>query len=290
MVALSFCTDPSLRLDRYACYRASIYGQLGVQLFFVISGFCIASAAVRASERSNGTLSFVQARLRRIYPPYFIATFFAIGISMLAGFLVKHHLIAQSALSHSSPLHHSLKYFLASALLLQVRVPRQALLDRYAHVISDGVYSRALEHANVVAARGWTAGVGALIQPQIPCRGRLRNSVARGGLHVGNVKRPMNRVVGNLQEERIIRVAIDKAYRASCDLVGEVARNVDWCRILVEIRCPITHLVCVITDRTAHKTEEFVKAMCIRTEFRFEAKMPFANEPSRVAILLQERW
>jgi len=45
-------------------------GDLGVSLFFVISGFCIHLTA--ASGRQFTALQFWKRRLRRLYPPYFI--------------------------------------------------------------------------------------------------------------------------------------------------------------------------------------------------------------------------
>jgi len=52
------------------------YGYLGVPLFFVISGYCIAACADahRRSDRSGR--SFVWRRIRRIYPPYWASLLF----------------------------------------------------------------------------------------------------------------------------------------------------------------------------------------------------------------------
>ena len=46
---------------------------LGVPLFFVISGYCIAASAVGHRRRGASTYSFVSKRLLRIYPPYWAA-------------------------------------------------------------------------------------------------------------------------------------------------------------------------------------------------------------------------
>jgi len=48
-------------------HRALKWGWVGVSVFFVISGFCIASAA---SRNEGGVISFWFRRLARIYPPY----------------------------------------------------------------------------------------------------------------------------------------------------------------------------------------------------------------------------
>lgn len=54
-------------------FRLAGYGWLGVQVFFVVSGFCIANAAVISLARDPGVGSFFMARLRRIFPPYWCA-------------------------------------------------------------------------------------------------------------------------------------------------------------------------------------------------------------------------
>ena len=46
------------------------HGYLGVQLFFVISGYCITAALYNAIERMNSFQYFLVRRLRRIFPPY----------------------------------------------------------------------------------------------------------------------------------------------------------------------------------------------------------------------------
>ncbi len=49
------------------------YGNLGVNVFFVISGYCIAAAAGAALRREHSALAFAKARLRRIFPTYWAA-------------------------------------------------------------------------------------------------------------------------------------------------------------------------------------------------------------------------
>jgi peptidoglycan/LPS O-acetylase OafA/YrhL len=52
---------------------------LGVQLFFVISGYCIACAGDRAMERGGGAGEFMRRRVRRIGPPYLASVGFALA-------------------------------------------------------------------------------------------------------------------------------------------------------------------------------------------------------------------
>jgi peptidoglycan/LPS O-acetylase OafA/YrhL len=49
---------------------AVYHGWLGVQLFFVISGYCMAAATDGAIGRGASVGSFMRRRVRRIYPPY----------------------------------------------------------------------------------------------------------------------------------------------------------------------------------------------------------------------------
>jgi exopolysaccharide production protein ExoZ len=55
-----------------------LYGALGVQFFFVISGYCIAGAAVQQLLDFGEAWPFVRARLRRIWPGYLASLFFAL--------------------------------------------------------------------------------------------------------------------------------------------------------------------------------------------------------------------
>jgi peptidoglycan/LPS O-acetylase OafA/YrhL len=52
------------------------YGQYGVHLFLILSGFCIHMGWARRQLRGQDTVAFVDfwsRRLRRLYPPYFVA-------------------------------------------------------------------------------------------------------------------------------------------------------------------------------------------------------------------------
>ena len=51
-------------------------GQPAVMVFFVISGYCIASAADACQRRGFGFLQFMWRRVRRIYPPYLLSLVF----------------------------------------------------------------------------------------------------------------------------------------------------------------------------------------------------------------------
>ena len=53
--------------------RLASYGHLGVPLFFVISGYCIAAAADAARRRPRPAGTYFWRRFRRIYPPLWAA-------------------------------------------------------------------------------------------------------------------------------------------------------------------------------------------------------------------------
>ena len=69
------------------------HGWLGVQVFFVISGYCITERAAR-EYRENGTATrFMADRLLRIYPPFWVALAFALLLNT-ASALVRHQPVA----------------------------------------------------------------------------------------------------------------------------------------------------------------------------------------------------
>lgn len=51
-------------------WGAAAVGDLGVPVFFVISGFCILSAAQNSRTKNQPALAFLKRRLLRIYPPF----------------------------------------------------------------------------------------------------------------------------------------------------------------------------------------------------------------------------
>ncbi|MCU1277969.1 MAG: putative acyltransferase, partial [bacterium] len=61
------------------------YFYLFVQLFFVISGYCLAAATDRAVDTGMTAGGFMRRRLRRIGPPYLASVVFAIACDFLRG-------------------------------------------------------------------------------------------------------------------------------------------------------------------------------------------------------------
>ncbi len=114
-ILIVFLWHSSLRCDRYvqhlglgSLYHFFPHGEIGVDLFFLVSGVVIAEPLLRRGVRPNFG-EFYRKRFRRIYPPYFV--------SLLLCFLflaLSHHAPegARSFAASSIPLGAS---FLASA-------------------------------------------------------------------------------------------------------------------------------------------------------------------------------
>ncbi|MCW3058853.1 MAG: putative acyltransferase [Capsulimonas sp.] len=100
-------------------YAVSLYGFLGVQMFFVISGYCIVQAAASAMRKDSPFKTFVRARVRRIYPPYIVAAILSILLSAAAGYLVAKGVFKGSSLASADVLHQGPLYFFAQATLTQ---------------------------------------------------------------------------------------------------------------------------------------------------------------------------
>lgn len=58
---------------RWAIWYAVRRMDLGVPIFFVISGYCIAASAEASVDRDDSPWTFLRRRIWRIYPPYWIA-------------------------------------------------------------------------------------------------------------------------------------------------------------------------------------------------------------------------
>ncbi len=101
-------------------YRISAFGQLGVQMFFVISGYCIAAAAGSALQRDHGPVAFARARLRRIFPTYWAAMWLTAALSLAASFAVSAHFVHSSVLADLNLTTRSPQYYLANVTLTAI--------------------------------------------------------------------------------------------------------------------------------------------------------------------------
>ncbi|HEY5349943.1 MAG TPA: acyltransferase, partial [Candidatus Lustribacter sp.] len=69
-------------------YHAVIEGAHGVDLFFVLSGFCLAYPTLRKFRDGNATsfrlVDFATKRLVRIVPPFYLATLVLLAVALIA--------------------------------------------------------------------------------------------------------------------------------------------------------------------------------------------------------------
>ena len=98
-------------------YAFSICGQLGVMIFFVISGYCITGAAYGALVSGKSLARYSYERVRRIYPPYFAALILTAASIWFIGFAANHHLIGE--VNHPLALPHDARYWIGNIFLLQ---------------------------------------------------------------------------------------------------------------------------------------------------------------------------
>lgn len=60
---------------------------LGVQIFFVVSGYCIAATADSVRRKPGHTVEYFRRRVRRIFPPYWAALLLALALPALVAAL-----------------------------------------------------------------------------------------------------------------------------------------------------------------------------------------------------------
>jgi len=118
-VSANFVGDnPSF--GREPLYSFSLRGQLGVILFFAVSGYCITAAAYNALASGKTVRRYAFERVRRIYPPYLAALLLGVLVTVLVGYAAAHHWIG--------PVHHpqiigtSAFYWIGNAFLLQLEL------------------------------------------------------------------------------------------------------------------------------------------------------------------------
>jgi peptidoglycan/LPS O-acetylase OafA/YrhL len=70
------------------CYHLGVghrfnLGHACVMVFFVISGYCITATSVSCQKSHTGFRTFMWRRIRRIFPPYWLALLFFVGTRLL---------------------------------------------------------------------------------------------------------------------------------------------------------------------------------------------------------------
>ena len=89
-------------------------------MFFVISGYCIANAAMRSLDKPQPVIAFLKARFRRIYPPYFFASFLAATLSILLTMLVQRHVVKSSQIADLNLFSQGWRFYIATFTITQL--------------------------------------------------------------------------------------------------------------------------------------------------------------------------
>jgi peptidoglycan/LPS O-acetylase OafA/YrhL len=95
----------------------TLYSHFAVDVFIVLSGFCLILPVARSGGLREGVISFFRRRARRILPPFYAALFFSLSIFLVV-----------QALSHQA-LQISLPALLANVFLVQDVLPSQNIFN-----------------------------------------------------------------------------------------------------------------------------------------------------------------
>jgi hypothetical protein len=100
-------------------------------------------------------------------------------------------------------------------------------------------------------------------------------------------------VVRHLEKEGRGGVTRDETDGTTRDFIGQVSGGLDWRRILEEIRCAWTDSrdlgpVGVVLVGAAEEPVELVEPVGVRPELGLRAEVPLADEPSRIAVRLEQ--
>lgn len=101
-------------------YHYFHFGYLGVQLFFVISGYCIANSACSTMAKGSGWWSFMRARLRRVMPPCWASLVLVAAVTLLTQALTAAGRLHGSNLATRNLLHQPAMYYFANLTLTQM--------------------------------------------------------------------------------------------------------------------------------------------------------------------------
>lgn len=123
---IPYITGEGSALRNSAVYSIGSYGSLGVVLFFVLSGYCIAGAVYQALSKGGTPLRFARSRIHRIYPPYLAACLVAVFVAVAQTQAQRLHLIPQS--NHHVNLSHGWVYWIANASITQIELHQPYLV------------------------------------------------------------------------------------------------------------------------------------------------------------------
>jgi exopolysaccharide production protein ExoZ len=118
-------TGDNMRFSTNPFYAFSLWGRLGVVIFFVISGYCIMGAAYGSLVSGRTSAHFALDRIRRIYPPYLAACFLCVALSFAVVLGQKLHVMP--AANHQLGAQ-PLGFWLSNLLLVQTEYDHSSLL------------------------------------------------------------------------------------------------------------------------------------------------------------------
>lgn len=106
------------RWEKWPVYSFSLRGQLGVVLFFLISGYCIVGAGYSAFVSGKTVRRYAFERIRRIYPPYFFAIVLALLYAGCVNVAQRFHLI--HLIHHPLEVHGGALFWVSNLLIFQL--------------------------------------------------------------------------------------------------------------------------------------------------------------------------
>lgn len=104
-------------LEGHWLYELTKYGGLGVQVFFIISGYCIAAAAFGSFRKGDSIGTYTVKRLRRIYPPYWAALLLNIFFILGSQWLVSHGVVKGNIFTEGSLFNRSPNFYISNLTL-----------------------------------------------------------------------------------------------------------------------------------------------------------------------------
>jgi peptidoglycan/LPS O-acetylase OafA/YrhL len=107
----------TVNLQHWPVYAVSLRGQLGVVIFFLISGYCIVAAAYRSFASEKKVRRFFLDRARRIYPPYLASILVGLIVIKCLAFAQSHHFIP--LIHHQQASGAGAKFWLSNLFLVQ---------------------------------------------------------------------------------------------------------------------------------------------------------------------------
>ncbi len=121
---IGFMERRDLAIAGKPAYAAALNGALGVWMFFVISGYCIANTAAHSLTHRRG--GWVFSRVRRIFPPLWGSVLVAAASSLFAAYMVHRGILPKSNLANIDLPHQTATFFATNLTLTQELVYRAA--------------------------------------------------------------------------------------------------------------------------------------------------------------------